>query len=35
MDAGNEFGFVATYLPAQIIAIRLLLAALFGAMIGF
>ena len=35
MDAGNEFGFVATYVPPQIIAIRLLLAAIFGAMIGF
>ena len=35
MDAGNEFGFVATYLPQHIIAIRLALAALFGAMIGF
>jgi putative Mg2+ transporter-C (MgtC) family protein len=35
MDVGNEFGFVATYLPQHIIAIRLLLAALFGAMIGF
>lgn len=35
MDAGNEFGLVATYLPQHIIAIRLLLSALFGAMIGF
>jgi putative Mg2+ transporter-C (MgtC) family protein len=35
MDAGNAFGFVATYLPLHIIAIRLLLAAAFGAMIGF
>ena len=35
MDVGNEFGFVATYLPLHIIAIRLFLAAVFGAMIGF
>jgi putative Mg2+ transporter-C (MgtC) family protein len=35
MDVGNEFGFVGTYLPQHIIAIRLLMAALFGAMIGF
>lgn len=35
MDVGNEFGFVATYLPQHIIAIRLLIAALLGAMIGF
>lgn len=35
MDAGNEFGFVQTYLPQHIIAIRLLIAAVLGAMIGF
>lgn len=35
MDVGNEFGFVETYLPQHIIAIRLLIAAVFGAMIGF
>ena len=35
MDVGNEFGFVQTYLPQQIIAIRLLIAAALGAMIGF
>jgi putative Mg2+ transporter-C (MgtC) family protein len=35
MDVGNEFGFVQTYLPQHIIAIRLLIAALLGAMIGF
>ncbi|KKC37431.1 hypothetical protein WH87_12985 [Devosia epidermidihirudinis] len=35
MDVGNEFGFVATYLPQHILAIRLLIAALLGAMIGF
>ncbi len=35
MDAGNEFGYVGTYLPQHIIVIRLLLAAIFGAMIGF
>jgi len=35
MDAGNDFGFVQTYLPQHIIAIRLLIAAALGAMIGF
>ena len=35
MDVGNEFGFVQTYLPQHIIAIRLLIAAVLGAMIGF
>lgn len=35
MDIGNEFGFVETYLPQHIIAIRLLIAAVLGAMIGF
>lgn len=35
MDAGNDFGFVQTYLPQHIIAIRLLIAAVLGAMIGF
>jgi putative Mg2+ transporter-C (MgtC) family protein len=35
MDAGNEFGFVQTYLPQHIIAIRLLITAALGAMIGF
>lgn len=35
MDVGNEFGFVETYLPQHIIAIRLLIAAVLGAMIGF
>ena len=35
MDVGNEFGFVQTYLPQHIIAIRLLIAAALGAMIGF
>lgn len=35
MDVGNEFGFVQTYLPQHIIAIRLLIAAGLGAMIGF
>ena len=34
MDAGNEFGFVQTYLPQHIIAIRLLIAAVLGALIG-
>lgn len=35
MDVGNEFGYVHTYLPGHIIAIRLLIAAVLGAMIGF
>ncbi|MFC3703448.1 MgtC/SapB family protein [Devosia honganensis] len=35
MDVGNGFGLVETYLPLHIIAIRLVLAAFFGAMIGF
>lgn len=35
MEAGNGFGLVDTYLPQHIIFIRLLLAALFGALIGF
>jgi putative Mg2+ transporter-C (MgtC) family protein len=35
MDVGNEFGFVQTYLPQHIIAIRLLIAGVLGAMIGF
>jgi putative Mg2+ transporter-C (MgtC) family protein len=35
MDVGNEIGFVQTYLPQHIIAIRLLIAAALGAMIGF
>jgi putative Mg2+ transporter-C (MgtC) family protein len=35
MDVGNEFGFVQTYLPQHIIAIRLLIAAALGALIGF
>lgn len=35
MDVGNEFGFVQTFLPQHIIAIRLLIAAVLGAMIGF
>ena len=35
MDAGNDFGYVATYLPQHIIAIRLLIAVILGAIIGF
>jgi len=35
MDTGNAFGLVDTYLPQHIIAIRLLIAAVLGAMIGF
>ncbi len=34
MDIGNGFGLTDTYLPQHIIAIRLLLAAVFGALIG-
>src|SRR5690554_420677 len=35
MDVGNEIGLVQTYLPQHIIAIRLLIAAILGARIGF
>ena len=35
MEVGNEFGMVQTYLPVQIIAIRLLIAAFLGGIIGF
>ena len=35
MDVGNSIGWVDTYLPCHIIAIRLGIAALLGAMIGF
>jgi putative Mg2+ transporter-C (MgtC) family protein len=35
MDAGNAFGLVETYLPQHVIAIRLLIAAILGGMIGF
>ena len=35
MDVGNEWGLVQTYLPIQIIAIRLLIAAFLGGVIGF
>ena len=35
MDTGNAFGLVDTYLPQHIIAIRLLVAAVLGAVIGF
>jgi putative Mg2+ transporter-C (MgtC) family protein len=35
MDVGNSFGMVDTYLPLHIIAIRIGIAALFGAFIGF
>ena len=34
MDIGNSFGMVDTYLPTHIIAIRLAIAALLGALIG-
>lgn len=35
MDVGNEWGFVNTYLPQHIIAIRIVIAAILGAAIGF
>ncbi len=35
MDVGNSFGMVDTYLPLHIIGIRLAIAAVLGAMIGF
>ena len=35
MEIGNEIGFVQTHLPQHIIAIRVLIAAVLGAMIGF
>ncbi|HEY0032375.1 MAG TPA: MgtC/SapB family protein [Devosia sp.] len=34
MDQGNAFGLVDTYLPQHIMAIRLLIAAMLGAVIG-
>jgi putative Mg2+ transporter-C (MgtC) family protein len=35
MEAGNQFGLVETYLPSHIILIRLGIAAVLGAIIGF
>jgi putative Mg2+ transporter-C (MgtC) family protein len=35
MDTGNSFGLTQTYLPEYIIAIRLAIAAVCGAIIGF
>jgi putative Mg2+ transporter-C (MgtC) family protein len=35
MESGNSFGLVDTYLPEHIIAIRLTIAAVLGAIIGF
>lgn len=35
MDIGNSIGWVDSYLPAHIIAIRLAIAAALGALIGF
>jgi len=35
MDIGNSIGWVDSYLPAHIIAIRLAIAAVLGALIGF
>ncbi len=35
MDIGNSVGWVDSYLPAHIIAIRLAIAAVLGALIGF
>jgi putative Mg2+ transporter-C (MgtC) family protein len=34
MDVGNQFGLVQTHLPEHIIAIRLAIAAVLGALIG-
>lgn len=35
MDTGNSFGLTQTYLPEHIIGIRLIIAAVCGAVIGF
>lgn len=35
MDVGNSVGLVETYLPLHIIAIRIVIAALLGGLIGF
>jgi len=35
MDIGNSIGWVDSYLPAHIIAIRIAIAAALGALIGF
>lgn len=35
MDIGNSFGLTETYLPQHIMAIRLVIAAICGAVIGF
>ncbi|KQN69862.1 MgtC/SapB family protein [Devosia sp. Leaf64] len=35
MDTGNSFGLTDTYLPEHIIAIRLIIASICGAVIGF
>jgi putative Mg2+ transporter-C (MgtC) family protein len=35
MDVGNSIGWVESYLPAHIIAIRLAFAAVLGGLIGF
>jgi putative Mg2+ transporter-C (MgtC) family protein len=35
METGNSFGFVETYLPQHIIFIRMGIAAILGAIIGF
>jgi putative Mg2+ transporter-C (MgtC) family protein len=35
MDIGNSFGMVESHLPLEIMVIRLLLAAVLGAMVGF
>lgn len=35
MDIGNSIGWVDSYLPAHIIAIRLAIAAVLGGLIGF
>ncbi|GHA17486.1 magnesium transporter MgtC [Devosia pacifica] len=35
MEVGNSFGLVDTYLPLQVIVIRLAVAGILGAIIGF
>lgn len=35
MDVGNDFGMVETYLPTHIIFLRLAMAGVLGAVIGF
>jgi len=35
MDIGNSFGLTETYLPQHIMAIRMIIAAICGAVVGF